>query len=195
MRLENSKLEDGSVMESEAKRVSGNSRMSEVLEVFPGAQRAMFRKYHIGGCSSCGFQPEETLEQVCARNGNLSVDEVLAHIEQSHEADERIYLDAAELRRWQAEKVAMRIVDIRSREEFEAARIEGAILFTQEVMTEMLGRWPRNELVVIYDHLGKKSMDAAAYFLGHGFTNVRALHGGIDAWSGVDPKVRRYRVE
>ena len=54
--------------------------MREVLEVFPGAQRALFRRYHIGGCSSCGFQPEETLEQVCRRNGDLKVDEVLDHI-------------------------------------------------------------------------------------------------------------------
>ena len=89
----------------------------------------------------------------------------------------------------------MRLVDIRTREEFEAARIEGAILFTQEIMTEMLGRWPRNELLVIYDHLGNKSMDAAAYFVGHGFTNVRALKGGIDAWSEIDPNVRKYRLE
>jgi hypothetical protein len=29
--------------------------MREVLEVFPGAQRALFRRYHIGGCSSCGI--------------------------------------------------------------------------------------------------------------------------------------------
>ena len=42
---------------------------------------------------------------------------------------------------------------------------------------------------------GKKSMDAAAYFLGHGFTQVRALRGGIDAWSEVDSTVRRYRLE
>ena len=28
--------------------------MSAVLEHFPGAQRALFRRYHIGGCSSCG---------------------------------------------------------------------------------------------------------------------------------------------
>ncbi|HIG82060.1 MAG TPA: rhodanese-like domain-containing protein, partial [Verrucomicrobiales bacterium] len=28
--------------------------MEEVLTVFPGARRALFRKYHIGGCSSCG---------------------------------------------------------------------------------------------------------------------------------------------
>ena len=89
----------------------------------------------------------------------------------------------------------MRLLDIRSREEFDATRIEGAILFTQEVMTEMLGRWPRNEMVVIYDHLGKKNMDAAAYFLGHGFTQVRALRGGLDAYAEVDPSVRKYRME
>ena len=169
--------------------------MAEVLESYPGAQRAMFRKYHIGGCSSCGFQPDETLEQVCARNGNLDVAEVLHYIESSHDADQQVYVTAAELARWRQENVPMRLLDIRAREEFDAARIEGAILFTQEVMSEMLGRWPRNELLVIYDHLGKKSMDAAAYFLGHGFTNVRALRGGIDAWSEVDPQVRKYRLE
>ncbi len=31
--------------------------MSAVLEKFPGAQRALFRRYHIGGCSNCGFLP------------------------------------------------------------------------------------------------------------------------------------------
>ena len=169
--------------------------MAEVLRVFPGAQRALFRKYHIGGCSSCGFDPNETLGQVCARNNNLDVREVLAHIEQSHEADQQIYVTPQELKRWLSENVALRLVDIRTREEFDATKIEGAILFTQEIMTEMLGRWPRNELVVIYDHLGNKSMDAAAYFLGHGFTNVRALKGGIDALSAVEPSVRKYRLE
>jgi len=37
--------------------------MSKVLEAFPGAQRALFRRYHIGGCSSCAFRPDETLAQ------------------------------------------------------------------------------------------------------------------------------------
>lgn len=170
--------------------------MAEVLAVFPGAQRALFRKYHIGGCSSCGFQPEETLGALCARNGGLEVEEVITHIERSHEADLQILVEPKELARWRDEGAALRVVDIRTREEFEAARIEGATLFTQEIMTEMLGRWSRPELLVIYDHLGAKSMDAAAYFLGHGFTKVRALRGGIDAWSQeVDPKVRRYKLQ
>src|SRR5688572_25519485 len=189
---ENMELSAGT---TDRKRVFGTSTMAEVLDAFPGAQRALFRKYHIGGCSSCGFESTETVEQLCARNGNLKVDEVLAYIEETHDADQQIYVSAAELARWRSEGVPMRLLDIRSREEFEATRISGAVLFTQEVMTEMLGRWPRNELLVIYDHLGKKSMDAAAYFLGHGFTKVRALNGGLDAWAEVDPKVKKYRLE
>ena len=61
--------------------------MSVLLERYPGAQRALFRKYHIGGCSSCGFQPNETLAGVCARNENLDIDEVAEHILTSDAAD------------------------------------------------------------------------------------------------------------
>jgi rhodanese-related sulfurtransferase len=174
-----------------------SSTMREVLAEFPGAQRALFRKYHIGGCSSCGFQPEETLAQLSARNGNLNVDEVIAHIRESHEADLKMQIAPSELADWMQKKNSeLKVVDIRTREEFDTARIEGTTLFSQELMQEMLGRWNRDEPLVIVDHQGKKSMDAAAYFAGHGFQNVRALRGGIDAWSReVDPKVPRYELE
>lgn len=170
--------------------------MQEVLAEFPGAQRALFRRYHIGGCSSCGFQPTETLSELCARNGDLNVSEVIAHIHESHAADQKILISAPELADARKQNPSLKLLDIRTREEHEAARIEGSILFTQELLQEMLGRWNRNGAVVIYDHTGKKSMDAAAYFTGHGFTNVRSLRGGIDAWSReVDPKVPRYELE
>jgi rhodanese-related sulfurtransferase len=46
------------------------------------------------------------------------------------------------------------------------------------------------------DHQGLRAMDAAAYFLGHGFAQARALRGGIDAWSQeVDALVPRYHLE
>ena len=170
--------------------------MKQVLEEFPGAQRALFRKYHIGGCSSCGFQPEEKLAELCARNGKLNVEEVMEHIRTSHEADLKMQIAPAELCDWKKRNPALKIVDIRTREEHEAARIDGTVLFSQELMQEMLGRWKREEPLVIVDHQGTKSMDAAAYFAGHGFENVRALRGGIDAWSReVDPNVPRYELE
>ncbi len=64
-------------------------------------------------------------------------------------------------------------------------------------MNTILMQWPRDAgLIVLIDHQGARSLDAAAYFAGHGFTNVKALLGGIDAWSQqVDPGLPRYTLE
>jgi rhodanese-related sulfurtransferase len=182
-------------MSTATAEIGEESTMREVLEMLPGARRALFRKYHIGGCSSCGFDPGETLGQVCARNGSLKVSDVVDYLAAAHQDDERILISASELAKLRNEEKELRLLDIRTREEWEAARIEGATLFTEQIMTEMLGRWPREVPIAIYDHVGQKSMDAAAYFLGHGFQNVRALRGGLDAWSReVDRSVPRYRL-
>src|SRR5207248_9730852 len=88
------------------------------------------------------------------------------------------------------------LLDVRTREEFDAVKLPGAHLFTQELMQEILSNVSRTDLFVVYDHQGARSMDAAAYFQGHGFENVKSLRGGIDAWSAeVDPKWPRYHVE
>ena len=47
------------------------STMQQVLEACPGAQRALFQRYHISGCRSCGFSPDETLAGLAERNGGL----------------------------------------------------------------------------------------------------------------------------
>src|SRR5580692_735209 len=100
--------------------LSPQSSMREVLEAFPGAQRALFRRYHIGGCSQCGFSPDETLAQVCARNGNLDAAEVMAHIQSSHELDAKILISPQDLANLRQQDQAVKLVDVRSREEFEA---------------------------------------------------------------------------
>ena len=175
--------------------ITGDSPMQAVLQVFPGAQRALFRKYHIGGCSSCGFQPEETLGGVCERNGELPVDDVLEQIRQSHEEDAHILVEPADLAKRLKDGEDIRLVDIRSREEFEAIHIDGSVLLTQPLMQEILGSWDNDQRFVMIDHQGRKGLDAAAYYLGHGMPNAHALRGGIDAWSlEVDPSVRRYTL-
>jgi len=169
--------------------------MRDVLEQFPGAQRALFRRYHIGGCSSCGFSPDETLAGVCARNGGLDVAEVLAHIQSSHEQDAKILISPKELAVARQQDQSLRIVDVRSREEFEAVHIEGSTLLSQDVMRQIMGDGSNTKPLVVVDHQGKNGLDAAAYFMGHGLQNVRCLRGGIDAWAQeVDTGMRRYRV-
>jgi rhodanese-related sulfurtransferase len=89
-----------------------------------------------------------------------------------------------------------RLVDVRTREEFESVHIERSVLLSQELMQEMLMKWDRAALLVLIDHQGTRSMDAAAYFSGHGFENVKSLRGGIDAWSAeIDPSLPRYHLE
>lgn len=169
--------------------------MREVLELYPGAQRALFRRYHIGGCSNCGFSPDETLAQVCARNGNLDAAEVLAHIQSSHEQDAKVLVSPAELAALRQQDPAIKLVDVRSREEFEAVRIDGSVLLSQDVMRELMASGSNTTPMVVIDHAGKNGLDAAAYFMGHGLQNVRCLRGGIDAWAQeVDPKIRRYKL-
>ena len=170
--------------------------MRELLEQFPGAQRALFRRYHIGGCSSCGFSPDETLAGVCARNENLDVDEVTEHILASDAADRAMQIEPGELSERLAAGETVHLLDIRTREEFDSVKLPGADLFTQEFMQEILANWSRTDLLVIYDHRGTCSMDAAAYFQGHSFEKIRSLRGGIDAWSAeVDPTLPRYHLE
>jgi rhodanese-related sulfurtransferase len=175
--------------------ISGDTTMRELLEISPGAQRALFRKYHIGGCSSCGFQPGETLAQVCARNDKLPVPQVIDYLLASQEEDRQMQISPADLAQALNDGSA-RVIDVRTREEYDAARIESAILLNQDMMHEILTRWDRDGLIVFADHTGARSMDAAAYFAGHGFTRARALRGGIDAWSQeIDPSIPRYHLE
>src|SRR5437764_13670786 len=105
--------------------------MRELLEQFPGAQRALFRRYHIGGCSGCGFSPDETLAGVCARNENLNVDEVAEHIITSHEADLALQIEPGELSERVSRGEKIYLLDVRTREEFDAVKLPGAHLFTQ----------------------------------------------------------------
>jgi len=169
--------------------------MRELLELYPGAQRALFRRYHIGGCSHCSFQAEETLAQVCARNGNLDSVEVLEHIKTSHQADEKVFIEPEDLARLLVQDKSVRLVDVRSREEFEAVNIKGSVLLSQTVMREIMAEGTNSRPLVIVDHQGGQGLDASTYFIGHGLQNVRCLRGGIDAWATkVDPKLRRYKI-
>src|SRR5436190_23378595 len=167
--------------------------MQDLVSQFPGAQRALFRSYHIGGCSSCGFRPDETLAEVCARNENLPVNEVIETLKNAQEADDRMQVsvtEAAEL----VNSGKAKLVDVRTREEYDAVHIDGSEFMTQELMHQ-LGSWDKSQQIILVCHHGIRSLDAAAYFVGHGLENVRSMRGGIDEWScEIDPNLPRYEL-
>ncbi len=176
--------------------LSGDLTMSRVLQLYPGAQRALFARYHIGGCSSCGFRPDETLAGLCERNENIPLDEVIAHIQESHRSDSRLQISPAELSEMMRKDPSLKVLDSRTREEHEAVRIPGSQLISQEIIQQVFASWDKSRPIVIYDHTGGRSLDAVAYFVGHGFAEAKCLAGGIDAYSiEIDPSLPRYRIE
>ena len=176
--------------------LSPETTLSQVLQSYPGAQRALFARYHIGGCSSCAFSPAETLAQLCQRNENLDVREVIAHIQDSHQGDATLQISPADFAQLRNTTPDLAILDVRTREEHEAVTLPGARLMTQELVQEAFSAWDKTAPLILFDHTGSRSLDAVAYFIGHGFTNARCLAGGIDAYSQqVDPSLPRYKVE
>ena len=175
--------------------ISSQSTMEEILNLYPSAQRALFRKYHIGGCSSCGFQPTDRLQQVCRSHNITDVESVIVFIRESHELDSKVLVTATEVAESLKAEVPLKLLDIRSDEEVEYTKLPGSISLNQGLVQEILQTWDKETPLVLYCHQGVRSMDAAAYFIGHGFTNVHCLKGGIDAWSiEVDPNIPRYQL-
>lgn len=165
--------------------------MGAILEMLPGARRALFARYHLGGCQSCAFANEETLAELCQR-AELDVQEVLAHLLASHEHDSTMLMEPAAAQNKLAE---MRLIDIRTREEHEAVCIAGAEFFTQELQQQLFAGEPE-AMLLLYDHSGRNVLDQVAWFRGHGLKQTFGLRGGIDAWSReIDASLPRYRIE
>src|SRR5689334_14919062 len=77
------------VISTDPKDLSGDWTMQQVTTVFRSASRAVFQKYHVGGCSSCGFQPTDTLGAVSMNHG-LDVNDVVEHVKSSHDMEKEI---------------------------------------------------------------------------------------------------------
>jgi rhodanese-related sulfurtransferase len=184
-------MEPKPVVSTDPKDLSGAWTMQQVTTVFPSAQRALFQKYHVGGCSSCGFQPTDLLATVATNHG-LDVNEVIEHIRKAADMEKNLEItprETAELLK--AGKI--KLVDVRTPEEYGIARVEGSVLADQSLAQEILQTWPKETAIVTICHHGVRSLDAAAYLRGHGFSNTRSMMGGIDAWSDeIDSSVPRY---
>jgi rhodanese-related sulfurtransferase len=89
----------------------------------------------------------------------------------------------------------LRLIDCREKDEFALCRIEGAELIPLSIFAGVAREHlaDLHEPIIIYCHAGVRSARAALYLTQLGYTNVRSMAGGIDAWSlDVDPAVPRY---
>ena len=86
-----------------------------------------------------------------------------------------------------------KLLDVRQQSEYDLVRLPDAILVTDGVVEEIVQGWDRDTEIICYCHHGIRSLDAAAYLAGQGFTNVSSMNGGIDAWAKeIDPTLPQY---
>jgi len=95
--------------------ITGHSTMGEVLDAYPSAQRALFRRYHIGGCSSCGYQLGDKLEEVARGHDIVDLDEVIAFLEHADEIDRRAQVSPSEVSASLGSNRPPRLLDVNGR--------------------------------------------------------------------------------
>ena len=54
---------------SDATKFTAQTTMLEALTADPSLGMVLMRDFHLGGCSNCGFEPNESIENVAAENG------------------------------------------------------------------------------------------------------------------------------
>jgi rhodanese-related sulfurtransferase len=185
--------------------ISASTTMEEILSAYPSAKLGLFRRYHIGGCTACGYQPTDTLEQVMGDH-NISdpLEAVIACILESRQVEAGLQILPTAVAAALKPKGETRLVDVsspevvaalergeswtlidvRSPEEWVNGHIPRAQLLTLELKFEALDTWPKDTQIVFYSDSGRRSLEVASYFMAYGFTNVRNMAGGLEAWSG-----------
>ncbi len=90
-------------------------------------------------------------------------------------------------------KGAVTLIDVRTPQEYEIARIEGCRLVDETLAKEIVETWPKDTPIVTVCHHGVRSLSAAVYLRQQGLTQTRSMSGGIDLWSvTVDPTIPQY---
>lgn len=86
-----------------------------------------------------------------------------------------------------------RLLDVRTRQEWEICHLPDATLIPLQQLPLRMAELDRECEWVVYCHVGMRSAVALDMMRQHGFRDVRHLVGGIESWSlSVDPAVRRY---
>ena len=103
-------------------------------------------------------------------------------------------ITAEELHREMQEKGSeLVLIDVREPHEWDIAHIEGARLIPLGQLPERLGELDGHTEIVTHCHHGARSMKALQLLKGAGFSRVRSLAGGIDAWADrVEIGMARY---
>jgi len=86
------------------------------------------------------------------------------------------------------------LLDVREPWEVAINRLNDAVVIPLGELGQRYAELNPDAEIVVYCHMGVRSLKATRFLKDRQFKNVKNLAGGIEAWSlKVDPKVPRYR--
>ncbi len=169
--------------------------MTEVNQVLPEVHTLLFKNFHIG-MPVAGYQPDETIFTVCEKH-DKKIGEVLTllNAEAGHKISPAI--SPEELQSLiESGRTDLALLDIREKWEHDIAKIEGATLITRDSCEQVLKTTPKDREIVLIDWKGDRAPSFQKWLGDRGFTDVKCLAGGIDAWSEkVNTHLSRYDID
>ena len=109
-------------------------------------------------------------------------------------SDVPIEIDVTDVKRLLDEQ-AIVLIDCREPNEWETAKIDGAVPMPMRNWQEECSRLTdfAGKPLVVHCHHGGRSLRVANWLRENGFPNAQNMTGGIDAWSSkIDPSVPQY---
>jgi rhodanese-related sulfurtransferase len=108
-------------------------------------------------------------------------------------SEEGMSISPKEVKKKLGSRADVLIVDVRWPDEVRAASIKGSLHIPLSQLERRMAELPKDKQLIMLCHTGNRSRFAAIMLLCSGFTDVKNLVGGIDAWStDVDRGVPRY---
>lgn len=187
------------ISEVELEKVEGpftvQTSMQELNQLFPEAHSLLFKKFHVGLPVS-GYKPGETIGSVCREQNKLEL-EVLNFLNSEY-LDKNVEIispqDLEERMRPGAPKPVL--LDIRENWERDIAIIQGSQLVTRENSESIISSLDKDEEIVLIDWKQDRSPSFRKWLVQRGFTQVKCLKGGIDAWAEkVETRLNRYDID
>ena len=136
-----------------------------------------FRSLHLARdpqCRLCGDHPEI--------HGVANTETTAATTCDSHPSATMDSITTTELRALLAGNFTGVLIDVREPDEHAIAHIEGARLIPLKTLPDWFGQLPTDREIYVHCKSGMRSAKAVGMLLERGFTRVKNVTGGIDAW-------------
>ena len=187
------------ITDIEVERVEGSvsteTRMNDLNDMFPEAHTLLFKTFHIGLPVS-GYKAEDTVGSVCETNGKNPLEIVnFINTELSNRQIPTVLPE--ELRdKMQALGSPPTLLDIRESWEWDIAKIEAAQLVSRENNEAIINSLKKDQEIVLIDWKQDRSPSFQKWLAQRGFSNVKCLEGGIDAWAEkIETRLNRYDID